>query len=306
VRGRTAKRTSENGAISSGVRPVAISSAICSPPAGIALKPHVPQPVGDQEAGHAGLAQDRAPVGRDVADPGPRPEDAHRAEERQQRGDLVGVAPERVERRQARERGLAVELGADQHLAALRLADIAGELGRGDDLVEALLEVVRDEGVERVVRIGRRTPAIAAAGSTDRRSPRRRRPPDRTVGGLDADDSARRRGAAQSRGDAGSHGPRGQSRPRRTPRRPGRGAPSPPARGATPRGPRSGPPPVRSIWGIRALTPAWSRARCRRRSAWFIRTRARSVRIPISVWAIQTWPLTRWKIAAPVSSSRPA
>ena len=29
----------------SGVRPVAISSAICSPPAGMPLKPHVPQPV---------------------------------------------------------------------------------------------------------------------------------------------------------------------------------------------------------------------------------------------------------------------
>ena len=31
--------------MSAGVRPVAMSSAICSPPAGIALKPHVPHPV---------------------------------------------------------------------------------------------------------------------------------------------------------------------------------------------------------------------------------------------------------------------
>ena len=39
------KRSSPNGAISAGGRPVAISSAIPSPPAGIALKPQVPQPV---------------------------------------------------------------------------------------------------------------------------------------------------------------------------------------------------------------------------------------------------------------------
>src|SRR5439155_5391588 len=39
------KRSSANGAISSGARPVAICSAIASPPAGIALKPQVPQPV---------------------------------------------------------------------------------------------------------------------------------------------------------------------------------------------------------------------------------------------------------------------
>src|SRR4051794_33702546 len=38
-------RPSENGAIRSGVRPVAIRSASASPPAGIALNPHVPQPV---------------------------------------------------------------------------------------------------------------------------------------------------------------------------------------------------------------------------------------------------------------------
>src|SRR4029079_12787432 len=38
-------RSSEKAWIRSGVPPVAISSAIASPPAGIALKPHVPQPV---------------------------------------------------------------------------------------------------------------------------------------------------------------------------------------------------------------------------------------------------------------------
>lgn len=44
VRSR-ANRSSEKGAISPGGSPSAISLAICSPPAGIALKPHVPQPV---------------------------------------------------------------------------------------------------------------------------------------------------------------------------------------------------------------------------------------------------------------------
>src|SRR4029079_5626175 len=39
------KRSRPNGAIRSGVRPVAIRSASASPPAGIALKPQVPQPV---------------------------------------------------------------------------------------------------------------------------------------------------------------------------------------------------------------------------------------------------------------------
>ena len=41
----SAKRSSEKGAISSGVWPVATSWAICSPPTGMALKPQVPQPV---------------------------------------------------------------------------------------------------------------------------------------------------------------------------------------------------------------------------------------------------------------------
>ena len=35
----------------------------------------------------------------------------------------------------------------------------------------------------------------------------------------------------------------------------------------------------------------------------FMRQRARSVRIAISVWASQTMPLVWWRIAAPVSSS---
>ena len=143
-------RSRPNGAIRSGVRPG-------RDPLGERLaagrdRLEAPRPPAgrDQEAVDAGVAHDRAPVGRDVAQAGPRPEDPHRAEERQEHRDLVGVAPERVERREPRERRLAVELGADQHLAALGLADVAGELGRGDDLGEALLEVVRDEGVERV------------------------------------------------------------------------------------------------------------------------------------------------------------
>ena len=72
------------------------------------------------------------------------------AQERGRSRDLVRVAPQRVERRDPRVRRLAVELGPDEHLAALGLANVAGELGRGDDLVEALLEVVRDEGMERM------------------------------------------------------------------------------------------------------------------------------------------------------------
>ena len=37
----------------------------------------------------------------------------------------------------------------------------------------------------------------------------------------------------------------------------------------------------------------------------FIWQRARSVRIAISVWATQKMPLVWWRIAAPVSASRP-
>ena len=89
-------------------------------------------------------------VGRDVADAGPRPQDAQVAQERQQPGDLVRVAAQRGERRLARVRRLRVELGADEHLAALGLRDVAGELGAGEDGPEALRVVVGDEGVERV------------------------------------------------------------------------------------------------------------------------------------------------------------
>ena len=70
-------------------RPVAMSSAIASPPAGIALKPHVPQPVVTRKPVDAGLAHDRREVDRDVADPGPRAQDPQVAQERQEPGDLV-------------------------------------------------------------------------------------------------------------------------------------------------------------------------------------------------------------------------
>ena len=54
------KRSSANGAISAGGRPVAISSAMPSPPAGIALKPHVPQPVVTRKPSTPVGAHDRA------------------------------------------------------------------------------------------------------------------------------------------------------------------------------------------------------------------------------------------------------
>src|SRR6185312_7624280 len=46
-----ANRSRANGAMSDGVRPVAMSSAMASPAAGMALKPHVPQPVVTRKPG---------------------------------------------------------------------------------------------------------------------------------------------------------------------------------------------------------------------------------------------------------------
>ena len=79
--------------------PVAISSAICSPPAGIALNPHVPQPVVMHQAVDAGEAHDRREVGGDVAAPGPLPQDLQVAEERQQVAHLRRAGLQELERR---------------------------------------------------------------------------------------------------------------------------------------------------------------------------------------------------------------
>ena len=185
------KRSSANGAISSGGRPVAISSAIPSPPAGIALKPHVPQPVVTRKPSTRGRAHDRAVVDGDVAQPGPRPQDPHVTQERQQQRDLVGVAAQGIEGRLARVRRLRVELGADEHLAALGLRHVAHELRAGHDRSEALRVVVRDERVERMG--PDRQPD---AGHAPRAAVTRPPTADRTTpaaigpaGGLDADDA---------------------------------------------------------------------------------------------------------------------
>ena len=136
--------------MSAGVRPVAISSAIASPPAGMALKPHVPQPVVTRKP-----STPVAPmIGEKSTEMSQMPAHVRRIRRSRRNGrsrrDLVGVAAQRRERRLARVRRLRVELGADEHLAALGLRDVAGELGAGDDRPEALRVVVGHERVERV------------------------------------------------------------------------------------------------------------------------------------------------------------
>ena len=292
--------------MSGGGRPVAISSAIPSPPAGIALKPHVPQPVVTQEAVDAGGAHDRRVVGRDVADPGPRPQDAQVAQERQQPGDLVRVAAQRGERRLARVRRLRVELGADEHLAALGLRHVAGELRAGDDRPEALRIVVGDERVERVGPDRQPDPGLgghARDPAADRGQDDAGR--DRAAGGLDADDAlavadepGHRRvledvDAALRR--AGRVGPR-------DPVVAGRGALDVVRRAEHRVAAAAGQVDLRD-----ELLELGRRDHERLDAeAGFIWQRARSVRIAISVWANQKMPLVWWRIAAPVSASRPS
>jgi hypothetical protein len=56
--------------------------------------------------------------------------------------------------------------------------------------------------------------------------------------------------------------------------------------------------------GTNSLSSAGVRITVVAPQAVFIRQRARSVRIAISVWASQMMPLVWWRIAAPVSASR--
>ncbi len=62
----------------------------------------------------------------------------------------MGARADEVVARAVRVARLAVDLGADQHLAARRLRQVEEQIGRGDDGLEAALVVVGDEGLQRV------------------------------------------------------------------------------------------------------------------------------------------------------------
>ncbi len=153
-----------------------------SPPAGIALNPQVPPAGRDEEAVDGRRTHDRRVVDRDVADAGPRPEDAQVAQERQHQRHLPGVAAQRIERRLARIRRLGVELGPDEHLATFRLRRVAHELRGRDDRPEALGVVVGDERVQRV-RPDRQTQPDLASQSRHPPAGRREDHPRRDAAG---------------------------------------------------------------------------------------------------------------------------
>ena len=193
-------------------------------------------------------------------------QDAQVAQERQQAGHLVRIAAQRGERRLARVRRLRVELGADQHLAALGLRDVAQQLRAGDDRPEALRVVVRHERLERVGP-DRQAHAGVARHLRDPAADRAEDDPggDRPVRCLDPDDAVAVADEARDRGvledvDAALRGP-------------GRVGPGDAVvpRGRRPRwceAPSTGyrPPPVRSSCGTSSLSSAGVTITVRRRT----------------------------------------
>ena len=146
------KRSSANGAIRSGVRPSRRARRASSPTIGAALKPYVPQPRRDVEALELGYAEDRAVVGREVAETRPRAEHVEPLELREELERVPaeysrnGNVPIRLVGR------VRLDLGADQELAAVGLRDVDVHLRRDDDRVEERLHRLGDERLQDVRR----------------------------------------------------------------------------------------------------------------------------------------------------------
>ena len=161
------KRSSANGAIRSGVFPLATSSASVTPTIGAALKPYVPHPVETWKLSISVLPRIGAVVGREVAEPGPRAQHLRALELREElEGVRRGVLEER-ERAGRLVRRVRLDLGADQELAAIGLRDVHVQLRGDDDDVEERLHRLGDEGLEDV----RRDRQAEAGEPADERRP---------------------------------------------------------------------------------------------------------------------------------------
>ncbi len=146
------KRSIANGAMSSGVFPLATSSASVHADDRRGLEAVRPPPRRDVEVVDLGLAEDRAVVGREVAEPGPRAEHLRALELRQELDRVSGRVLEERQRAGRLVRRVRLDLGADEELAAVRLRDVHVELRRDEDDVEERLHGLGDERLEDVRR----------------------------------------------------------------------------------------------------------------------------------------------------------
>src|SRR6266542_2781049 len=112
-------------------------------------------------------AHDRGVVGRHVADPRPLPQRAHVLEAGQQLEGVMRGRLEEGQRRPVTVGAVGVDLGADDALAAVRLAHVDVEVRRDEDLVEEGLERLGHEGLERVRGDGEIEPDHPGNGGTE-------------------------------------------------------------------------------------------------------------------------------------------
>ena len=116
------------------------------------LEPVGSPPGRDVEVVDLRLPEDRAVVGRQIAETGPRAEHPRPLELREELDGMSGGVLEERKCADALVRRVRLDLRTDEELAAVRLRDVHVELRRDDDDVEERLHGLRDESLEDVRR----------------------------------------------------------------------------------------------------------------------------------------------------------
>ncbi len=119
---------------------------------GRGLEPVRPPPRRDVEVVDLRLAEDRAVVGREVAEARPRAQDLRALQLGQELDRVPGRVLEERERPGRLVRRVGLDLRADEELSAVRLRDVHVQLRRDEDHVEERLHGLRDERLEDVRR----------------------------------------------------------------------------------------------------------------------------------------------------------
>ena len=176
--GRSRSGRARTAAISAGVWPVAIRSAISRPKIGEPLNPHVPMPDIRKNRRHVRLAEQRRGIRGHVAQTRPLP---HRARLRDRREDLdraLGRLARGTRTSSASSTCVREDLRADEQLAARGLRDVHVQVHRRQQAVEDVPVGLGDERLQRHRRrsAAARPPSRRPGWTSPRSRSRRARP----------------------------------------------------------------------------------------------------------------------------------
>ena len=150
MRAPVSKRSSAYGRLSSWGSSLATVWARTQPDAGVALKPPVPQPQSRYSPSTGVFEMIGEASGDDVHDAAPGPQHVRAREDREELEGGGHLVLDDVERAALAEAVVAVDPGAEDQLALVRLADVDVDGVRHDDGRVDRLEQLRHQRLQRV------------------------------------------------------------------------------------------------------------------------------------------------------------